>query len=222
MKPPLAEASQSSIPRTMTSQRWGGLEAQDHVCYYAVGYTHKEGDADGRETVHSLACIPSASRPVLWRLRRRLAHNRSDFINSATGRPMPPSDPNKLTLEPNTVEVEAIPYELLTRESEIIFIDTPELQKYRRQPIQPIATYEGTFKALAGEDWARKTVGVTSMWPLDDQPEGQFRARHAELARLWKAAGMKEARFSKVTQDEAWQIIDLLLDNPITHRPFVA
>lgn len=41
---------------------------------------------------------------------------------------MPPADPNKPTLEPNTVEVEAIPYELLTRGSEIIFIDTPELQ----------------------------------------------------------------------------------------------
>ncbi|KAF9499488.1 hypothetical protein BDN71DRAFT_117406 [Pleurotus eryngii] len=173
---------------------------------------------------------------------------RSTFINTATGRPMLPADPNKQTLEPNTVEVEAIPYKLLTRESEIIFIDTPELQNMdqiqiaevrakcpkRRvdgiiylqnigdNRIQPIATHEGTFKALAGEDWARKTVGVTSMWPLDDQPEGQFRARHAELARLWKAAGMKEARFSKVTQDEAWQIIDLLLDNPTTHRPFVA
>lgn len=93
------------------------------------------------------------------------------------------------------------------------------LQNIGDNRIQPIATYEGTFKALAGEDWARKTVGVTSMWPLDDQPEGQLQARHAELARLWKAAGMKEARFSKVTQDETRQIIDLLLDNPIIRRP---
>ncbi|KAJ8694976.1 hypothetical protein PTI98_007606 [Pleurotus ostreatus] len=170
---------------------------------------------------------------------------RSTFINTAAGRPMPSADPNKPTLEPNTMEVEAIPYEQSTRGSEIIFIDTPELQnidqiqiaKVRaRCPkrrvdgiiylqnigdnrIQPITTYEGTFKALAGEDWARKTVGVTSMWPLDDQPEGQLQARHAELARLWKAAGMKEAQFSKVTQDEAWQIIDLLLDNPTIRTP---
>lgn len=84
--------------------------------------------------------------------------------------------------------------------------------------IQPITTYGGTFGALAGEDWARKTIGVTSIWPRDsDQPEGQFEARHAELARLWNAAGIKEARFSKVTRDEAWRIVDLLLDNPITH-----
>ena len=89
------------------------------------------------------------------------------------------------------------------------------MQDIGRNRSPSITTYGGTFKSLAGEDWAMKTIGVTSRWSLDSDQSEELQARHAELARLWKAIGMKEARFSKVTQDEAWRIVDLLLDDPI-------
>ncbi|KAF4569897.1 Translocase of chloroplast [Pleurotus pulmonarius] len=167
---------------------------------------------------------------------------RTTFINTATGRPTPPSDPNKASLEPKTTEVEAISYQSPARGREVVFIDTPELQNMDQTQISekvrarcskirvdgiiymqdiernrspPITTYGSTFKSLAGKDWAMKTIGVTSRWSLDSDQSEELRARHAEIARLWKAIGMKEARFSKVTQDEAWRIVDLLLDDLI-------